>query len=246
MDYTADELFEHLDLKSGINVLDVGCGTGIALLKLRNKMNENGNFHGIDISKGMIEQAQKKAESYDNCLFKVGDAENIEYPKETFDLVISNMVIQYLPDQNKGLAEMNRVLKPGGKLALSYEGEYYGKPMFEAFKTVAERMGFKKAADTWRWIISNHKPVDVFYNMIENAGFNDVKIKAIYYLNHDYDFERMIETSRMLLKNYGYFREGMSDTELEEYKKELIKEAKKSELFNTYYNQFCLAYATKS
>jgi trans-aconitate methyltransferase len=153
------------------------------------------------------------------------------------------MVIQYLPDQTKALDEMYRVLKPGGGLAFSYEGEYYLKPRFEMMKTVAERMGFKKAADTWDWILSNHKPVDVFYRLIEKAAFTDVKIKEIYYLNHNADFERM--TKMGLMKIYGYFREGMSDGEVEEYRKELIIEAKKSELLNTSSKHLCFAYAVK-
>ena len=131
MYYTADTLFQDLQVEKGIKVLDIGCGTGIATIKLNDILEEDGTFYGIDISQGMIDQADKKAEPYDNLFFKVGDAENIDYPDETFDLVISNMVIQYLPDQNKGLSEMYRVLKHGGKLAFSYEGEHYGKPMFQ-------------------------------------------------------------------------------------------------------------------
>ena len=243
MYYTADTLFKDLQIKKGIKILDVGCGTGIATLMIRDVLDGEGSFHGIDISNRMIEQAKKKAKNYDDLFFKVGDAEKLDYPDETFDLVISNMLIQYLPDQDKGIAEMYRVLKHGGKLAISYEGEYYGKPIFQAMRAVAERMGFKKAADVWAWIISNHKPVDVFYDMIEAAGFSDVRIKGIYYLNHNFNFETM--THMALLKNYGYFREDMSDAEVARYQKELIREAQKTTLFNTFYNQHCFAYAKK-
>ena len=79
--------------------------------------------------------------------------------------------------------------------------------------------------------------------MIEDAGFSNVKIKEIYYLNHNFNFERM--TRMALLKNYGYFRGDMSDAEVAAYQNELIKEAKKSKIFNTFYNQHCFAYASK-
>jgi ubiquinone/menaquinone biosynthesis C-methylase UbiE len=79
----------------------------------------NGELIGVDISEGMIEIAKQKARNHGNISFKVGDVENIPYPDDYFDRVISSEAFGWFPDPRAALGEMKRVLKVGGKLCIA-------------------------------------------------------------------------------------------------------------------------------
>jgi len=99
-----------------LDVLDVGCGTGVLSLIL----SEMGhNVTGIDLSEGMLGRAKEKA--YDQNLraeFRLGDAENLSFENESFDVVINRHLLWTLLDPERAVFEWKRVLKPGGKLII--------------------------------------------------------------------------------------------------------------------------------
>ena len=104
-------------IRPGDKVLDVGCGTGDLTLTAQKYVGESGAACGIDAAPEGIEIARQKAkESGARTDFEVGLIEKIPYPAETFDVVISRLVIHHLPEDLKrqGFAEIFRVLKPGG------------------------------------------------------------------------------------------------------------------------------------
>jgi len=112
---------ELAQIKPGEKVLDVGCGTGDLTLEAKKLAGSTGEVHGIDASPNMIEQAQGKvAKSGVDVSFQVGLIENIEFPENQFDVVLSSLMMHHLPDDLKraGLAEIYRVLKPGGRLLI--------------------------------------------------------------------------------------------------------------------------------
>jgi ubiquinone/menaquinone biosynthesis C-methylase UbiE len=103
--------------------IDLGCGTGISTFELVKACKNKGRFYGIDISQKMIDQAIKaNHEKRQKVIFKKGDAENILFPDEMFDLVLCNMSFTYFPDKLKALSEVYRVLKYGGQYVFTYNG----------------------------------------------------------------------------------------------------------------------------
>jgi len=93
-------------------VLEVGVGTGRNL-----KYYPAGcSVTGIDISAGMLEKARKKARGMKNITLLLMDAENLEFPDNSFDYVVTTFVLCSVPDPVKALYEMRRVLKPSGEL----------------------------------------------------------------------------------------------------------------------------------
>jgi SAM-dependent methyltransferase len=93
--------------------LDVGCGTG-AFSELLVKTVEPRSVSGVDPAPAQIEYAVKHIKGAD---FRVGDALALPFPDKSFDYVVSALVIHFLPDRAKGLAEMKRVAMPGGIVA---------------------------------------------------------------------------------------------------------------------------------
>ncbi|MCP4425881.1 MAG: methyltransferase domain-containing protein, partial [Chloroflexi bacterium] len=107
-------------VQPGEHVLDVGCGTGSLALAAAQRVGNAGKVAGIDPAPKMIEIAQRKAAKKGlQADFRVGVIEKLPYPDNSFDVVLSSLMMHHLPDHLKsdGIAETYRVLKPGGRLA---------------------------------------------------------------------------------------------------------------------------------
>lgn len=102
----------------GAHVLDVGCGAGFDLVVARKTVGGSGRVCGIDMTPEMLERARKNFSELgvDDIELELVDSEKIPYPDETFDVVISNGVINLSPAKLALFREIRRVLKPGGRL----------------------------------------------------------------------------------------------------------------------------------
>ena len=109
----------------GEKILDVGCGTGTLTIAAKARAGGNVEIHGIDAAPEMIEVARRKAtEQGADIDFQVGLIEDIPFPDNEFDLVLSSFMLHHLPNelQRGGFIEIHRVLRPGGRfLAVDLE-----------------------------------------------------------------------------------------------------------------------------
>ena len=103
----------------GRSVLDVGCGFGLETLRLAEAVRPGGRVCGIDKSEQFIAEAQRRATAVGLTVdLRAGDAQALPYPDASFDIVRAERVMIYLPDPTKALAEMRRVAKTGGRVAI--------------------------------------------------------------------------------------------------------------------------------
>ena len=119
------ELMRHAALVPGERVLDVACGTGVAAVEAAAAVGANGVVVGIDLSGRMVDAARRRAAQHgaSNATFERMDAESLELPDASFDVVLCSLGLMYLPDPARALREMRRVLRHGGRLVIVVWGD---------------------------------------------------------------------------------------------------------------------------
>jgi ubiquinone/menaquinone biosynthesis C-methylase UbiE len=114
-----ERLLQPARLQVGESVLDVGCGTGTLAIAAKRRVGPAGSVYGIDASPAMIARAIKKAKKAGtDVTFDNGLAESLPFADARFDVVLSTVMLHHLPRQlrERGVREMRRVLRPGGRL----------------------------------------------------------------------------------------------------------------------------------
>ena len=157
----------HTKVEDGQVVLDLGSGGGIDVFRASQLVGQNGRVIGLDATPEMIFRARETAKKHDyrNVEFRLGEIEHMPIESNSVDLVISNCVLNLVPNKQSAFKEIYRVLKPGGKISISdmvatKEGRKIIKPeewaaciagavTFEEYKDTLEKTGFKeiKASD---------------------------------------------------------------------------------------------------
>ena len=136
--------FERMDVPKDARVLELGTGPARFWVQNRERIPSGWHITLSDLSPGMLEEAQETTQDLDVKFdYKVVDAQDISFEDDTFDCVIANHMLYHVPDLDKGIAEIRRVLKPGGKLYAVTNGE---KHMLELEAFVVEQ--FAKPLDT--------------------------------------------------------------------------------------------------
>ena len=111
----------HAAIAPGETVLDLGSGAGIDAFVARRETGEHGRVIGVDMTPAMIETARANAAKlgHANVEFRLGEIEHLPVETATIDLVISNCVLNLVPDKARAFAETFRVLRPGGRFCIS-------------------------------------------------------------------------------------------------------------------------------
>ena len=112
-------ILDGLRLRDGHHVADLGCGMGADVFEIARIVGPDGSVVGVDFSEAMILEARRRAEELDlPVAFHVGDAQALRFDDATFDACRSERMLMHVPDAGAALAEMVRVIKPGGRISI--------------------------------------------------------------------------------------------------------------------------------
>lgn len=170
----AEDLLRKASLARGERVLDVGCGTGVATRLAAEKVGPDGRVVGLDNNPGMLAVAQSSSTGQ-SIEWRHGSADNMPFPDETFDVVLCQLSLQFMPDQPLALREMRRLLVPGGRLVLNVPG-----PADPLFSSLADAMEHHIAHDAARFVnavFGLHDDAQI-QRMLIDAGFRGVEAEA--------------------------------------------------------------------
>lgn len=151
-------------------VLEVGVGTG----KNLKYYPEECSVIGIDNSEGMLEKAREKAEGLKNVTLLLMDAENLEFPDNSFDYVITTFVLCSIPDPVKALKEMHRVLKPDGEM-INLEHMRSNNPLIATYEDFINPVSVALTGiNVNRRTVENIGKAGFKIKDVENLAFKDV------------------------------------------------------------------------
>ena len=184
---------EYAHIKTGDTVIDLGSGAGNDCFVARSIAGEKGKVIGIDFTEKMIEKARLNAAklNYKNVEFRQGDIENMPLAGNIADVVVSNCVLNLVPNKKQAFAETFRVLKKGGHFSVS------------DIVLVGELPeGLQKSAEMYAGCVSGAIQKEEYLDTIKQAGFGDIKVQK----------EKRINLPDEILKDY------LSEGEIKEFK----------------------------
>lgn len=160
-------------LKTGQRVLDVATGTGLVAEVIASAIGRSGQLTAIDISRAMLARAEQRLSALPQVVLEMGDAQALPFSDAKFDAVICSLALMLFPEPAHGVSEMHRVLRPGGRVAVSVE------------TTAARSLTTRINAAIGRHVPSRTSAASVYYVLgeecllrpvLEQAGFSDVEI----------------------------------------------------------------------
>lgn len=185
---------QYAQIKKGDVVIDLGSGAGNDCFVARHETGSEGKVIGIDFTDAMIEKARANAEKlgFNNVEFRYGDIEKMPVTSNTADVVVSNCVLNLVPNKANVFKEISRVLKPGGHFSIS-----------DVVLVGQLPNSLKNVAEMYAGCVSGAIQKEEYLNLIRENGFKDITIQK----------EKVITIPDNILKNY------VSEEEIAEFKK---------------------------
>jgi ubiquinone/menaquinone biosynthesis C-methylase UbiE len=169
----AADLVETAALQPGERVLDVACGTGVVTRLAAERLGDSGSLLGTDVNPGMLEVARSVADGA-RIKWHEADAESLPFADESFDVVLCQMGLQFIPNKLASLREMRRVLASGGRAVLNLPGPE-PEPM-AVFADALARHVDPKVASFLHLVFSLYEPDEV-REIMGSAGFRDIDVR---------------------------------------------------------------------
>ena len=174
---------EHAHINEGATVVDLGSGAGNDCFVARSLVGESGQVIGVDMTPKMIDKARQNAKKlgYDNVTFHYGEIEDLPLKSDIADVVVSNCVLNLVPNKTQAFRETFRILKPGGHFSISdvvIRGEL--------------PEGLRESAELYAGCVAGALPQEEYLQEVTQAGFQNIQIQK----------ERRITLSDELLSEY--------------------------------------------
>ncbi len=171
----ADDLVRHASLKPGERVLDAACGTGVVARLAAQEVGATGSVSGLDVEPGMLAVAGSATPPGVSIEWHEAGAEAMPFPDASFDAVLCQMGLQFMPDKHAALREMRRVLADGGRLIFNLPGPA-PRPISIMGEAFARNID-PEAGGFVNMVFALHDTAEI-RDLLTEAGFGDVSVES--------------------------------------------------------------------
>lgn len=163
-------IFSNYTVDKGATVLELGCGTGEMWKNRESFLRSCSKVVLSDFSEGMVATTKENIGSYENLEYKVIDIQDIPYQDAAFDIVIANMMLYHVPDLDRGLTEVRRVLKRGGRFYCATYGEH---GIIEYLSQILSSYGVEDTINKSFTLQNGYEILSKFFSNVEKKEYID-------------------------------------------------------------------------
>lgn len=173
--------YEQLNIELGNRVLDVGCGQGVDVYQLAERVGPEGEAVGIDNSETMLDAARERGEDVSNVRFELDDATELSFPDDHFDAARAERVLLHLEDPEQAVSELVRVTRPSGRVGLMDS---------DLGATIWDNPG----GYSFEFLLLEHAPARnprigrQLFRLAKQAGLTDIGPEVMAGVNNDFEY----------------------------------------------------------
>jgi len=212
-----------LDLRLGERAVDLGCGPGLLALDMASQVGPSGAIRCIDASESMVALAQRRLHGLAHVEVRAGDVAALPYADGSFDVAVCTQVYEYVPDVNRALAELRRVLVPGGRAVIvdtDWESCVWNS-------SDAARM--RRVIDSWDLHCAHPHLPGALPRCLQDAGFEVERIEVVAVINDRFD--RNTYSCGMMPALAAWARKRLGDVEADAWLEDLRECGRRGEYF---------------
>lgn len=214
-----------LALQPGEAVLDVGCGPGFLLAEMAGEVGVTGRLSGVDISADMLVLARNRCGEIATIELNEANALSLPFTDESFNVVVSTQVYEYVADIAAALREAARVLRPGGRLlivATDWESSVWNH---------ADEARMAQVLEAWREHGADSRLPRTLPKRLREAGFKLDRVAVIPIINIEYDPNTYSHSMIALMAKFGAGRQGLTKQTLQQWADDLKAHGERGEYF---------------
>jgi len=173
-------LLDALTLQPGERVVDLGCGPGLLALEMARQVGADGAVQCIDSSDSMLALARRRCDGLPHVEVRGGDVAALPYAEHSFDVAVCTQVYEYVPDVDHALAELHRVLKPGGRAAImdtDWESCVWNS---------SDPLRMRRVIEAWDMHCPHPQLPRTLAARLRSVGFVQVRVEVIPLINDTY------------------------------------------------------------
>jgi arsenite methyltransferase len=219
------QFLQTLHPQTGERILDVGSGPGLLAAAIAGATGTSGAVCGVDISEPLLSAARRHCSHLSSVEFHQADATHLPFPDQTFDAVISTQVLEFVPDVNAALAEIHRVLRPGGRVIIvdtDWDSIVWHSPHLDRMNRILKAWE-QHAADA-------HLP-RTMANKLARAGFRVKSQQVAALFNPSYDLNTFSNRIIDIIVPFVAGRNGITREEAEGWAKDVRQTGEQGDYF---------------
>ena len=175
-----EQIFQLLDVKPGMNALDIGCGPGLTSLSLAQAVGSAGHVDAIDIAPPMLQLAARRCADAKQVTFHQADVLQLPFANASFDVSLATQVYEYVADVDSALRELWRVMKPGAQVLL------VDTDWESCVWACRDETRMRRMMQGWSQHIPHPQLPRTLIQRMQGAGFADVQAHTIPLMNMNY------------------------------------------------------------